>query len=66
MTDATTPIEPAALNVEEAARYLGGISADWLARSDCPRVRFGRRVVFLVSDLRAFAVQRRTHGMEAA
>ena len=53
-------IAPAALSLVEAAHYLS-VSADWLARSDCPRVRLGRRIVFRVVDLDAFLKARSTH-----
>ena len=55
---------PAGLNVQEAARYVG-VSATTLARSDCPRVRIGRRVVYRVVDLDAYLANRLTHGRAA-
>lgn len=60
---AASRIAPTALAVKEAAHYIG-MSADWLAKSDCPRVRLGRRVLYLVRDLDSYLVQRRD--MDAA
>jgi len=57
-------VSPAALNVKDAAAYLG-VTADWLARSDCPRVRLGRLVRYRVVDLDAFLAARLTHGTAA-
>ena len=57
-------MSPAALNVKDAAAYLG-VTADWLARSDCPRVRLGRLVRYRVVDLDAFLAARLTHGSAA-
>ena len=57
-------ISPAALPAKLAARYIG-MSESWLWRSDVPRVRMGSRVNFLVSDLDAYLVQRRSHGAAA-
>lgn len=62
MTDTTT--DPATMDVMEAAQYIG-MSPSWLARSDVPRVRLGRRVLYLRADLDAFLVQRRSHGSAA-
>jgi hypothetical protein len=55
---------PAVLSARDAARYIG-MSESWLWRSDVPRVRMGSRVNFLVCDLDAYLVQRRSHGAAA-
>lgn len=52
------PLEPAALTVEQAARYVG-MSVSWLNHSDVPRVRLGRAVRYLKTDLDAYLTQRR-------
>ena len=52
--------------VPEARQLLGGVSARWLWSNTAPRgpiacCRLGRRVLYSVADLQAFAVsQRRT------
>ena len=53
------------MSVKDAAAYLG-MSQSWLEHSDVPRVRLGRRVKFLKSDLDAYLAARRTHGGQAA
>lgn len=51
---------PAVLTVQEAAGYLR-VSRSWVEHSDLPRVRLGRRVVFLREDLDSYMKARRTH-----
>lgn len=63
MSDEST-VQPIALGVKEAAKAIG-VSESWLHHSDVPRVRAGRRVLFLVSDLTAFLEARRSHGAAA-
>ena len=62
MTQATidrgTLVTPAALTAKEAARYIG-MSLSWLEHSDVPRVRLGRAVRYLRSDLDLYLAQRR-------
>lgn len=59
MTD-QRPITPIALDVKDAASYIG-MSVSWLEHSDVPRVRLGRRVKYLVEDLDRYLKQHRTH-----
>lgn len=49
---------------KETAAYMH-VSVSWLEHSDVPRVRLGRRVVFLRADVDAYLTRRRSHG-EAA
>ena len=56
----TTPTPPIALTVKAAAQATG-LSESYLHHSDIPRVRAGRRVLFLVTDLLAYLEARRTH-----
>lgn len=64
-SDAATSHAPAiALGVQDAARAIS-MSVSWLQHSDIPRVKVGRRVVFLVSDLTAYLTARRSHGQAA-
>lgn len=51
------------LNVSEAADYLG-VSASWLWKSDVPRARLGKRVVWIRSQLLAYAEARLTHRID--
>ena len=65
-SEAGAPERVAALRLREAAAYVG-MSASWLAHSDMPRVRMGRRAtVYLIADLDAYLAARRTHGSVAA
>jgi hypothetical protein len=57
MLNETTMIGPA-LPVEDAAGYLG-VSKSYVEHSDIPRVKLGRRVVYLRADLDAHLLQRR-------
>jgi excisionase family DNA binding protein len=50
--------EPAALTTKDAATYLS-VSVSWLEHSDVPRVRLGRSVRYLRSDLDTYLAQRR-------
>ena len=50
--------EQAALTTDEAARYIK-MSRSFVEHSDIPRVRLGRSVRYLVSDLDAYLAQRR-------
>lgn len=58
-------VERVVLTTAEAAKYVG-MSKSWVEHSDVPRVRLGRRVVFLRADLDAYLAARRTHGGQAA
>lgn len=49
---------PAALTPKGAADYIG-MSLSWLEHSDVPRVKLGRAVRYLRSDLDAYLAQRR-------
>lgn len=49
-------------DVDEAARFIR-MSPDWLERSDVPRARLGRRIVFLKSELLAYVACRLTHSV---
>lgn len=65
MTRVAGSIAPAApespfMPLADAAAYLT-VSASWLDRSDCPRIRFGRRVVYDRQQLEAFARAHLTH-----
>ena len=59
------PLDPAQhVPVPLACRLLGGVSARWLWSATAPRgpipcVRLGRRVVYRVADLTAFAEAQR-------
>ena len=62
----TTTTEPAKwLRLEDAAKYLT-VSASWLDRSDCPRSRLGRRVIYYRDELDAFALAHMTHRVSHA
>lgn len=50
------------LSLEEAARVLK-MSTSWLEKSDVPRVRMGRAVRYLKSQLLAYANSRLTHSV---
>ncbi len=47
-------------DVKEAAAFLR-MSEDWLERSDVPRARMGRRILFLKSELLAYVAAHLTH-----
>lgn len=51
---------PTWLRLEDAAKHLT-VSPAWLDRSDCPRARLGRRVIFYRDELDAFALAHMTH-----
>lgn len=51
------------LTTDEAAAYLR-VSTSWLWRSDVPRVRLGRRVLWLRSQLLAYAERHLTHRID--
>lgn len=51
------------MTVDEAARYLR-VSVSWLWKSDVPRVRFGRRVLWLRSQLLAYAECHLSHRID--
>lgn len=59
MTDTSrvAPRPRGALRIDEAADYLG-VSRSYVERSDIPRVRLGRRVVFRIVDLDRYLAQR--------
>lgn len=48
------------MDIEGAAAYLK-VSRDWLHRSDIPRARLGRRIVFLRSELLTYVTAHLTH-----
>ena len=50
------------LSLEEAARVLR-MSTSWLEKSDVPRIRMGRAVRYLKSQLLAYANSRLTHSV---
>lgn len=50
--------DKAAFTVQEAANYIG-MSQSYVEHSDIPRVRLGRAVRYLRSDLDAYLSQRR-------
>lgn len=54
----STGVQPAVLGYDEAATYIG-MKRSWLEHSDVPRVRLGRRVLFLIADLDTYLAQRR-------
>lgn len=49
--------------LEEAAKFIR-MSPEWLERSDIPRARLGRRIVFLKSQLLAYVTKHLTHRIE--
>jgi hypothetical protein len=49
--------------LDEAAKFIR-MSPEWLERSDIPRARLGRRIVFLKSQLLAYVTKRHTHRIE--
>lgn len=55
-----TPDARDIMNADEAADFLR-VSVSWLWRSDVPRVRLGRRVVFLRAALLLYAERRLSH-----
>lgn len=65
MSEQSSGAEQAAFSIKDAARYMG-MSLSWLEHSDVPRVRLGRRVLFLREDLDRYLRARRTHGGQAA
>ena len=50
------------LSLEEAARVLK-MSTSWVEKSDVPRIRMGRAVRYLKSQLLAYASHRLTHSV---
>lgn len=59
MSTALEPsLAPAALKLPQAAAYIG-MSERWIETSDIPRVRLGRAVRYLRSDLDSYLMQRR-------
>lgn len=50
------------LSLEEAARVLR-MSPSWVEKSDVPRIRMGRAVRYLKSQLLVYANNRLTHSM---
>lgn len=51
--------------LKEAAAFIR-MSPDWLERSDVPRSRMGRRILFLKSELLAYVAAHLTHSSEDA
>ena len=49
--------------LDEAAKFIR-VSREWLERSDIPRARLGRRIVFLKSQLLAYVTTHLTHRIE--
>jgi len=61
----TVEINDEIYELREAAAFIR-MSADWLEKSDVPRARMGRRIVFLRSELLAYVNARLTHSAKEA
>jgi predicted DNA-binding transcriptional regulator AlpA len=57
--------DDAVLTLTEAAEFLR-MSASWVHHSDVPRLKLGRKVRFLKSQLIAYAEARLTHRIKGA
>lgn len=58
----TVDLHDEVLEVKEAAAFIR-MSEEWLERSDVPRAKLGRRVLFLRSELLAYVKARLTHSV---
>lgn len=50
-------------DLKEAAGFVK-MSPDWLERSDVPRARMGRRILFMRSELLAYVAAHLTHSVK--